>query len=404
MAQQMAKKTSSGAKSKSAPAPTPITALFKNGKAVPIPPPNSGGSKAVDPNDCTLKHTELDVQNGQVAFAVAGGGKTAWHGYGNEIFKTDTMAQVAKKAGMEFSVTTAPVEYVDSDGKRHKMHDTLVNYRTDTKAALGIVSKDFKNVQPSQVLEFFRDFCADNKLTMETAGALRGGKTVWALAKLGKDFDFLLPGADKIDSYLRLQTGFDAKRATDAIATCIRQVCKNTENMINLADQHAYKTPHTSVFDAEALKTAMGMLGEQHKITAKFWNELVKRKVTQKERDTYFCELFGLSLEDKNGKDKDGESLITTRARNTLDALTAAFVSGPGHGLKSADGTAYGLLQAVTYWSDHQASIKGSKEDPTARLNASWYGTGARIKKDAQFMAATLAGCAELVFPDLVAA
>jgi phage/plasmid-like protein (TIGR03299 family) len=341
----------------------------------------------------------IDRSKGIDAIASVGGGKSCWHGLGQEILPGDSMEQIAKKAGLDFTVASTPVLYKDSDGKQHEMPGTRVNYRTDTKTALGVVSDQFKNVQPIDILDFFREFCKKNKLSMETAGSLRGGKTVWALAKLGKDFDFMLPGSDKVLSYLRLQTGFDAKRATDAIATAVRQVCANTEAMINANDANAYKVPHTSIFDAKALQSALGMLGAQHKVTAQFWNELTKRKVTDKERDQFFCDLFGIEVKERDAVDKDGKSLISGRTRNMLSELTAAFNNSPGSNLKSAHGTAYGLLQAVTYWTDHQSVANDIHKDGKAgaRLNSAWFGLGSRTKADAQYLAAKLAGCPELV-------
>ena len=370
---------------------------FKNGKPVP-PPPANGGGKALDPNDCTVVHTELDTTKGIVALAVSGGGKTTWHGYGQEILATDTMEQIAKKAGIDYTVSSTPVLYKGLDGKMHEMAGTRVNFRTDNQSALGVVSDQFKNVQPIEILDFFREFCKKNKLSMETAGALRGGKTVWAMAKLGKDFHFMLPGNDRIESYLRLQTGFDGKRATDAVATAVRQVCKNTENMIN-GQANAYKVPHTSMFDAKALQHALGMLGEQHKVTAEFWNELTKRKVTDKERDKFFCDLFDIEVKERDAVDSEGKNLISGRTRNMLSQLTAAFNNSPGSNLKSANGTAYGLLQAVTYWTDHDSVANDVHKDgkDKSRLNSAWFGLGARTKADAQYLAAQLAGCEQLI-------
>jgi phage/plasmid-like protein (TIGR03299 family) len=397
----MSKSTSAARSSvvskRSRPAVITPTKIIKNGKATPPP---ASTAKPVDPNDCTLQHTGLAVTNGKVALAVAGGGKTTWHGFGEEILPTDTMEQVAKKAGIAWTAGSSPVQYVDQNGTLLTMHGSRVNYRLDTGAALGVVSDQYKIVQPIEILEFFRDFATKNKLMIETAGALRGGKTIWAMVKLGKDFAFMLPGSDAIDSYLRLQTGFDGGRATDAVATTTRQVCKNTENMINGdADRSGYRTPHTSLFDAKALQGALGMLGAQHKVTAKFWNELTKRKVTDKERDQFFCDLFSIDIKERDGVDSEGKPLVSGRTRNMLSQLTAAFNNGPGSTLKSANGTAYGLLQAVTYWTDHESIANDVHKDgkESARLNSAWFGLGSRTKADAQYLAAKLAGCEELV-------
>ena len=57
--------------------------------------------------------------------------------------------------------------------------------RNDTGGALSVVSGDYQVVQPAEVLEFYRDLVAKRHYTLEAAGALDGGREVWALAKTG---------------------------------------------------------------------------------------------------------------------------------------------------------------------------------------------------------------------------
>lgn len=343
---------------------------------------------------------EIDMSKGFAAFAAKGGAKSAWHGLGQEILPTDSLAQIAKKAGLNWDVLQAKVRFTDDNGKEQSVDDMRVNYRADTKASLGIVSASMYNVvQPSTVMEFFKDFLAENKLTMETAGSLKGGRIIWALAKLGKDYDFILPGKDKIDAYVRLQTSFDASRATDLVPTTIRQVCANTEAMILARDAaNGYRVPHSSIFDAKALQSAFGLLGKHRKITAEFWNALVARKVTAVERRKFFCDLWSIDVADWD-KTEDGKPVVSTRAKNQLNELEAAFANGPGAGLKSAKDTAYGLLQAVTYWCDHKATAIDKHGDgkERARMNSAWFGLGERTKKDAEWLAAELAGCTSIL-------
>jgi len=343
---------------------------------------------------------EIDMSKGFAAFAAKGGAKTAWHGLGQEILPGDSLKTIAKKAGLNWDVLQAPVRFTDDDGNEQTVDDLRINFRADTKAALGVVSKSMYNlVQPAQVLEFFQDFLTDNKLSMETAGSLRGGKIIWAMAKLGKDFDFLLPGKDKVTGYFRLQTGFDGKTGTDGVGTTIRQVCANTMAMVDRdAAARGYRVPHSSIFDATALQSAIGFLGEQHRITAELWNALIARKVTASERRKFFCDLWSIDVSDWD-KTEGGKPVIHTRTKNQINELEAAFANGPGADLKSAKDTAFGLLQAVTYWCDHKANSRDVHGDGQgrARLNSAWFGLGERTKGDAELLCAQLAGCEELL-------
>jgi hypothetical protein len=61
----------------------------------------------------------------------------------------------------------------------------VVNYRADTGEGLGVVSSShYKLVQPGEIIDFYREFTATGGLKLNTAGALRGGRRIWALAEL----------------------------------------------------------------------------------------------------------------------------------------------------------------------------------------------------------------------------
>lgn len=307
----------------------------------------------------------------------------------------DSIREIQRKAGLLWTAEKAALEYT-AGGNSLVFDGRQVIYRSDTHAPLGVTSDHRYNiVQPAEVMEFFDGFLKDNGLSIETAGSLRGGRLIWCLAKLGKDYDFLMPGKDRIDSYVRLQTSFDGSRATDLVATTIRQVCWNTMSMINpVADRIGYKVPHSAKFDAKSLQAAFGLLGEQHRITSDVWNALIKRKVTQAETAEFFCNVLGIEAEEIGKTDKHGKKLVSTRSENMLKELAAAYAQGPGADLKSAKGTAFGLLQAVTYWVDHKAAANDNYDDgkEAARRHAAWYGIGEATKQDAQYLAAELAG------------
>lgn len=346
---------------------------------------------------------ELDFSTGTAAIALRGGSRTAWHGLGQEILPGDSLKVIQRKAGLDWTVMAAPATYVDDRGHEHKIPNTVVNFRSDTKAPLGVVSANkysMEGRQPGDILGFFRDLLKDNGMSIETAGALRGGRIVWALAKLGPDYDFLMPGKDKVSGYFRLQTGNDGDNATTGVYTTIRQVCANTMRAIDHAEAgNIYSVSHSQEFNAKAFKAALGFMGEQHKVTAEFWNALCARKVSDAERQKFFCDLFRRDVAELNKVDAKGKPVIPARTRNMLAQLESAYANGPGADMKSAKGTAFGLLQAVTYWCDHKAAAVDKYEagESSARLTSAWFGLGEETKQDAQYLCAEMAGCLELI-------
>jgi len=330
---------------------------------------------------------ELDNSTGIYAFAAVGGAQSAWHGLGQSILPGDSIDAITAKAGLNWSANRAPVVYNTADGRVLSFDNQSVLYRSDTGAPLGVVSDNRYCVhQPKEIMEFFADFLSDNGLQIETAGAVRGGRIVWCMAKLGPDYGFLMPGNDKVDSYVRLQTSFDGSRATDLVATTVRQVCANTMRMVDAAAAtRGYKNKHSTEFDRDGLARAFGLLGEQHRMTAEQWHALARIKVEDRDALSFFASLLDIDVAEIGKVDAKGTKLVSTKAENNLRALVTAYRKAPGAHLASADGTAYGLLNAVTYYVDHSATVRDTEGDGArgARFASSQLGAGDAIKQKA---------------------
>jgi phage/plasmid-like protein (TIGR03299 family) len=335
----------------------------------------------------------IDNSKGIDAFAFTGDRKAIWHSKGQQIdeSRATDIDYLQQAGGLDFSVTKVPLMYMPAgqlltadNFSSLKIADNLMGtVRSDTGAMLGSVSDNKYNlVQPRTIVEFFRDFLSDNRLTISTLGALRGGKQIFALAKLGSDYSFIMPGNDRVDSYVRLQTSFDGSRSTSLVGTTIRQVCANTEAMIESATAgKQYVTKHSAVFNPKALQHAFGLLGEQHKLTAECWNTLAAARVSTEQAKAFFLQL--LDLQDTKPED------ISGKARNQLQILAVLYVNGPGSNLLSASGTAYGLLNAVTCYVDHYSSTRDTNGDgkAAARAASAMFGAGAVTKAKARNLA-----------------
>ena len=55
-------------------------------------------------------------------------------------------------------------------------------------------------MQNHQAFDFFNEFVLSGDMEMHTAGSLKGGQMVWALAKVKESFDIF--GEDTIESFL----------------------------------------------------------------------------------------------------------------------------------------------------------------------------------------------------------
>jgi phage/plasmid-like protein (TIGR03299 family) len=157
---------------------------------------------------------DIDCSTGKPAIAYVG--ETPWHGLGERLAEGQSIEDWIKAARLEWELKRLPVQYF-VDAKLRVMDDRFVLSRSDTGAALSVVSSDYHIVQPKEVLEFYRDLVASFHYTLETAGALNGGRKVWALAKTGMTTVVPSPNGnpDELGAYVLLATSCARTPAAD---------------------------------------------------------------------------------------------------------------------------------------------------------------------------------------------
>jgi phage/plasmid-like protein (TIGR03299 family) len=217
-------------------------------------------------------------------------------------------------------------------------------------------------------MEFYRDLTEKSGFELETAGSLKGGRKIWALAKTGQSG--LLAGNDRTDAYVLLATACDGTLATTAQFTSVRVVCNNTLAVALNGQSQCVKVSHRSVFDAEAVKKKLG-------VSVSAWDDfmyrlraLSERKVTPRETETYIRCLL-----------QPHPDQVIQRVNERAMGKVLALFDGDGRGacLPSSHGTAYGLLNAVTEFVDHQRRARSTDH----RLDSAWFGQGAILKQKA---------------------
>lgn len=326
-----------------------------------------------------MAHELAFKANGQAAMAYAG--QTPWHGLGQQLSADADLDTWIREAGFDWEVKRAKISYEVRDEEDHPVCvNTVPNrwalYRSDNGNPLSVMSSNYNITQPRQVMEFFRDLTSIGGFKMETAGMLRGGATYWALAKADDQFD--VGGGDVVLPYLLLATSCDGTLSNVAQFTTVRVVCQNTLRMSTENEQGTeIRIPHSTKFDEERVKTQLGLIGgswERFKQDAK---TLSKRTVSKDEAAKFFIDvLYG-----KDGKE-DAEV-----ARPMLNKIVSIYLDGVGQRTKTAEGTAWGLINTITRFADHER--KAQSQD--TRLQAAWFGSTARLKETAWNTALALA-------------
>lgn len=317
----------------------------------------------------------IDETTGKAAIAYAG--KTPWHGLGQQLTPGASIDEWTKQAGLGYTVLESPVQYeTPASSDLQVWEDRKVLHRSDTGAPLAVVSKDYKTVQPAEVMDFFRTLVGIGGFQLETAGALSYGRRVWALASVGDGAPVI--DGDVIKPYLLLGTSYDGTMATIAKFTAIRVVCNNTitpavNSTAGEVDKgyikSAVRVLHSERFDAEAVRLQLGIVANQFERFLVESRRLAHVPMTATDADLFIKELLKPYHTGKL-------ALVDTKAyKRVLQLFNGAAI---GSDIGGVAGTRWGMLNAVTQLVDHERG----RSDNT-RLESAWFGTGSAIKNRA---------------------
>lgn len=314
---------------------------------------------------------ELDFSTGKAGMAYTAGTAVPWHGLGQTVNPGASVEEWRTAGGLAWDAVRTEVIFNGANDEYQFWGDKHVLYRSDTGKPLSVVSKDYKTVQPADVLGFFKELADKGGFDIETVGSLKEGRRIWALARVGKDCQIM---DDKIAPYLMLATSYDGSMATVAQFTATRIVCQNTLNraLRNTSGQSSVTIPHSAMFKADAVRLELGIAMDSWDEFMIKANKMAARKITDPEMDAFLLDL----IEPPYGKLYTPEQTRNTKGYQRILSL---FKGGQlGAGQDAINGTAWGLLQATTQFVDHE---QGRLRDN--RLDKAWFGVGAKFKEKA---------------------
>ena len=296
-------------------------------------------------------------------------GQVPWHGLGTPVSNDLSPTMMMEKAGLDWKVREVE-SFVEFDGRKIPTGNKSLVRETDGKI-LTNVGKDWKPVQNEEAFNFFGEYVISGDMEMHTAGSLKGGQIVWALAKVKESFD-LFKG-DKVDSYLLFSNPHQYGRSIDIRFTPIRVVCNNTLSLsLDMQADKSVKVGHRSEFDADKVKEALGIASEKLNSYKEMAEFLGNKRYTGEALIEYFNTVFPRTTD----KRVQGKALsVDTLSRN---AKLCYDVMDEQPGAEYATGSWWQAFNAVTYSADH---LQGKSEDN--RLYSSWYGWNQLRKRDA---------------------
>ena len=314
---------------------------------------------------------DLDESTGKPAMAYVG--ERPWHGLGEALPPDQDIETWVKAARLDWGIEMLPVNY-QMGGRNHVMPERFVLARSDTQAALSVVSGDYRVVQPKEVLEFYRDLVEERHYQLETAGALDGGRKVWALARTGLVAGVADNAADELGAYVLLATSCDKSLATTIAFTSVRVVCQNTLSFavheVKKESRRSIKVNHSRRFDADQIKKDLGLMDESWEKFKLQLTPMAGKAMSDSAAEEFFQSLFQSEKEMKEGT-------ISDQKRKEVMQLMSFYRHAPGQDLPTAKNTLWGAVSAVTYYVDHIRTASGD------RLDSAWFGAGATLKEKA---------------------
>ena len=312
---------------------------------------------------------EIEMVNGVAQMAYAG--ELPWHGLGTQVSDDISTDGMMEAAGLDWSVTKQPMYYMDDLGEMGEVPGKSALIRSSDNKVMDIVGSDWNPVQNAEAFEFFREFVDSGDMKMHTAGSLKDGKMVWALAKVNDGFTIkTAQGEDSVESYLLFSNPHQYGKSIDVRFTPIRVVCNNTLTLsLNQNVDQYVRMGHQRPFNAEDAMATLGMAHKKLETYKEAAEYLCQKSYTSEQMVDYFNQVFPSASDRDSNKSRVAQEVMHTQA-----------------GANLGEGTFWQLYNTTTYMADHTL---GRNSD--TRLQSSWYGSNANMKKKALELAVEMA-------------
>ena len=287
----------------------------------------------------------------------------AWHGLGTVFQEEVTTKEMLDTANLSnWNVRLEDLEiptHLNSDKSYQYVIRTnpFDNSQTDV---LGVVGQRYVPLQNEDLFSF-GDNILDGGGRWETAGSLRGGRVVFGSLALERETVLDPSGvADKIKSYLLINTSHDGSIAIQASVTPVRVVCANTlavalqRTKKKGGVKQSFKIRHTQTASGkvQAAREALGIANAYFDEFSKMANEMYQQEVDAKKWNEIILAAYPKPDKDAKGSIKKWE--------NKVDLLNDIYTGDYNHMIA---GTAWGAFNALTERLDWYRSARGGNNE-----------------------------------------
>lgn len=296
-------------------------------------------------------------------------GNVPWHGLGVPVSNDLTPEQMMKKAGVDWTVQEVEA-FIEYNGTRMSTGQKSLVRTTDGKI-LTNVGENWNPVQNAEAFDFFHEYVMAGDMEMHTAGSLKDGQIVWALAKVKDSFELF--NGDHVESYLLFSNPHQYGKSIDVRFTPIRVVCNNTLTFaLDSKSDRQVKVGHRTVFNPDMVKEQLGIATTKMAKYKEIASFLGSKRFTSESYIDYLNEVFPRSSDKRVRENTPVVESLSRNAKMALDVLHTQ------PGANYAEGTWWQAFNSITYITDH---VQGRNQEN--RLANSWFGYNQGRKRDA---------------------
>ncbi len=304
---------------------------------------------------------ELESQNGVASFASFR--EPAWHGLGTVFTEEKNTSEMLVAANLnDWNVRLEDLEIpstLTSDKNYQYVVRTNPTDKTQTDV-LGIVGERYVPLQ-NEDLFAFGDNILDGGGRWETAGSIRGGRVVFGSLALERETVLDPSGvADKVKTYLLINTSHDGSIAIQASITPVRVVCANTLNLaLNRTKKRdgvkqSFKIRHTQSAEGriQVARETLGLANVYMDEFDKLAHAMIQQTITAQQFNEIILAAYPKPEKDVKGAIKKWETKV--------DLINDIYTGEFNHTIA---GTAWGALNALTERLDWHRNSRGANTE-----------------------------------------
>jgi phage/plasmid-like protein (TIGR03299 family) len=291
----------------------------------------------------------------------------------------NNLEQALTNAGLNWMVTRKPVRV---DGK--KVPDRWANVRSDLppgQNVLEIVKSKYSIVQNIDALGFVQDVLNMGNVTLERAGSINGGRTVFLLASTRK----IRINGDTIAPYLLFSNSHDGSSSVRVCLTTFRIECANTLPIALANSPRIWSVQHTKSAEKRMKEAQKSMQFIEKYLTVypMFVDRLMETKISEAGFARIADTLFPIPVATETNTKKVESSI---EARNTFEQI---YDETPD--LDAIRGTAWGVYNAYSDYVSHKQAIRQTENYEMNRFIGNFVGRNLEFAQQIILNAAAVA-------------